>query len=619
MSLTPVVTLAANPTTVRAKSTKLDASVNGASADAAGGRIAYAHGRTVVVRELDRPEATFVYAEHAHPVTVARFSPSGYYMASGDASGVVRVWDLAGGEQLLKVEVAAVAGRINDLVWDGESKRILAVGEGRERFGHAFLVDAGSSAGEISGHSKPINAVAVKPQRPFRAATGGDDGSVLFYTGVPFKYARTLSTHTRFVQDVAYAPSGATFVSAGSDGRLFVYDGTTGDVQGECSADGAHAPAHQGTIFAVAYAPDSVHVVSCGADARVHVWDVAQRRRVATWQAPSDVDRAGAQQTGVAWMRADTVASVSLRGDLNVLRVAEATLSRVRVLVGATKAITALVRTGAALVASSYDGRAYRYADDGHASEEALPAAQPAPSLLCAGAAAGAVVVAALDGMVRELGDVAAAASSATGMPRSIAVATDRTFVATERGIDVFMQLGTAAVHHSAAKLGAADAEPTSVAAAPDGTAVAVGFQDARVRLYTCDRSGALTPTGALEHGRTAATALAFSPDASLLAAGEASGKILVYALADHSLKLAHWVAHTARINSVQWSPDGQEAVSASLDTHVYVWSLKRPMKNVSFKNAHAGGATSALWLGENGIASAGADGAVRKFALQRA
>ena len=67
----------------------------------------------------------------------------------------------------------------NDLEWDGESKRIIAVGDGKEkwvvicvalrgpkgltggmwnalfsRFGHAFMFDSGSSTGEILGHSK---------------------------------------------------------------------------------------------------------------------------------------------------------------------------------------------------------------------------------------------------------------------------------------------------------------------------------------------------------------------------------------------------------------------------------------------------------------------------------
>ena len=70
------------------------------------------------------------------------------------------------------------------------------------------------------------------------------------------------------------------------------------------------------------------------------------------------------------------------------------------------------------------------------------------------------------------------------------------------------------------------------------------------------------------------------------------------------------------RINTIQWSPDGTHAASSSLDTHVYVWSVERPMKNVSFKNAHAGGVTGAVWADAQTIATAGADGLVRKFAF---
>jgi hypothetical protein len=43
------------------------------------------------------------------------------------------VWDIAGTDQILKLETKPLAGRINDLAWDGESKRIVAVGDGRER------------------------------------------------------------------------------------------------------------------------------------------------------------------------------------------------------------------------------------------------------------------------------------------------------------------------------------------------------------------------------------------------------------------------------------------------------------------------------------------------------
>jgi hypothetical protein len=67
----------------------------------------------------------------------------------------VRVWDVAGSDQVLKYEAkGALGGKVNDIAWDSESKRIIVVGEGRESFGRAFMADSGSSCGEISGHSK---------------------------------------------------------------------------------------------------------------------------------------------------------------------------------------------------------------------------------------------------------------------------------------------------------------------------------------------------------------------------------------------------------------------------------------------------------------------------------
>ena len=78
-------------------------------------------------------------------------------------------------------------------------------------------------------------------------------------TGAPYKYNRvripliqwttvdfpcqTIDTHTNLVQDVRYSPSGDHFASGGSDMKLFVYDGKTGDTLGEFIENG-----HKGSI-----------------------------------------------------------------------------------------------------------------------------------------------------------------------------------------------------------------------------------------------------------------------------------------------------------------------------------------------------------------------------------
>jgi len=68
---------------------------------------------------------------------------------SVDVTGSVRVWDAVGADMNLKSETKVISGRINDIAWDGESQRIIAVGDGKERYGHAFTFDSGNTVGEV--------------------------------------------------------------------------------------------------------------------------------------------------------------------------------------------------------------------------------------------------------------------------------------------------------------------------------------------------------------------------------------------------------------------------------------------------------------------------------------
>ena len=92
--------------------------------------ITYCNGRSVIVRRLDRPLDVFVYGEHAYPVTVARFSPNGEWIASADVSGIVRIWG-RNGDRALKNEFRVLSGRIDDLQWSPDGLRIVASGEGK--------------------------------------------------------------------------------------------------------------------------------------------------------------------------------------------------------------------------------------------------------------------------------------------------------------------------------------------------------------------------------------------------------------------------------------------------------------------------------------------------------
>ena len=125
-----------------------------------GDRVVYCNSRSVFLLSLSGSSPNIAYSQHAKDTTVAKVSPTGYYVASADVSGTVRIWDIAGDEQILKNEVKALGGRINDLEWDGEGKRVVVAGDGRDRFAAAFTFDTGSSVGELVRATPSIYAPA---------------------------------------------------------------------------------------------------------------------------------------------------------------------------------------------------------------------------------------------------------------------------------------------------------------------------------------------------------------------------------------------------------------------------------------------------------------------------
>ena len=207
---------------------------------AAGRALGVTHRSTPGWRAQNPLEA-YTYSEHAAETTVAKYSPSGFYIASADVTGKVgsltimaaaaasradgkpaqvRIWDTTNAEHLLKYEYRPISGAIRDLAWTDDSKRLVVAGEGSEVFARAFLWDSGSSVGEIAGHSKRINSVDVRQQRPYRVVTASEDTDVGVYAGPPFKLQHLNHEHARFVNCVRYAPDGNFFLSAGADAKV---------------------------------------------------------------------------------------------------------------------------------------------------------------------------------------------------------------------------------------------------------------------------------------------------------------------------------------------------------------------------------------------------------------
>ena len=526
-------------------------------------------------------------------------------------AGTVRVWDCVG-EGATKGEYSIISGRINDLAWDGDSQRIIAVGDGKEKFGHCITADSGNTVGEISGHSSQINSVSIRQQRPLRAATGSDDTTLAFFHGVPFKFNTSLrGKHNRYIYGVAFSPDGNHLVSVGADKKIYLYDGKTGDEKGHIG-DGEHT----GSIFAVSWAKDSKRFVTSSADQTVKLWDAEAGKAVQSWRMGEEGKVSiPDHQVGVVWPagRSDgLVISLNLAGDLNYLT--EGSPKPQKVVQGHQKSITAITCSADSgseqtFFTGSSDGRictwntptgaAETVDGDGHKNYVSGLASS-----------SGRIYSVGWDDTLRSI-DVSAktfigSSTKTDGSPRGIATTPDSTIVATHKGISVLSQKDNSVIKQITTSY-----SPTVIAAG--NSHIAVGGDDTKQHMYDLD----LHPHKELQHP-SQVTAVAFSPSSNgYLAVGFASGKIIVYEPNNPIPVTERWSSHTARVTSIDWDEMGEMAVSGSLDTNIFVWSITKPGQRVSASATHKEGVNGVRWLGKDKIMSVGGDAAVKIWKVE--
>ena len=188
--------------------------------------IAYGNGRSVVLFNVRTKQAD-AFHEHTAATTVARFSPDGLLVASGDASGRVLVWSAHDTKQKSSLQLAALSSAVNDLQWAPDAKTLLVCGgDGRGRSAAAFSADKGALLGTLSGLARPGNSLDVSAGG--RVVTGDDAGAVnVFDACVPFKHRFTVPDMSggRAVNCVRFAPNSSTFSVAGKAALLYAGDG----------------------------------------------------------------------------------------------------------------------------------------------------------------------------------------------------------------------------------------------------------------------------------------------------------------------------------------------------------------------------------------------------------
>ncbi|GAA5964409.1 hypothetical protein JCM3765_006407 [Sporobolomyces pararoseus] len=612
-SITPRQVYLPAPSTIRGQSTKLYSTPDGKS-------IAYGAGRTAVIRSIDPTSSSSsrpLLFSHPSPITVVK-PLSSYYCASGDSSGNLKVWDTTGNYSI-KFESKPLQ-KINDISVDGEGKRLVVGGEGKSGWAASFNLDTGgSSVGEISGHSKQVNSVAIRPTRPFKAVTGSDDFSTCFLPGVPFKFESSSRRHTRFVQSLDYSPDGSLYCSAGSDGQVLLYDGLTGQEKGALIDETASGKvAHEKGVFAASFSRDSKFIATSSADKTCKLWDVEAKKVVMKWN--FEGDDLQKQQVGNTFV-GDYLVSLSFSGDLNVLDPKSSTPSPIRVIQGHQNPLTALAvsssngtfitgdSSGMIVSTDSKTGEMKPVEGSGHSG-------QIVDIVRIGGGGGDEFVSTAFDDTIKQLSTESFTGTSLpTGtQPRAIAVSNldSSIYLLTSNSLEILSSPKLEKLYSLPLNF-----TPLCIASSPQENLIAIGGDDSSLTIHKVSNPKLPVRLQAILL-RSSITSVAFSPSLDnngLVAVGLSTGSIPLYNTKGE-LVSTRW-SGAARIQALRWNKEGTHVAAAGLDESISIFSVKRPGTVISLPNVHKGGVKTLEWLGSNQLVSAGQDGIIRTFDVQ--
>ena len=533
-------------------------------------------------------------------MNVAKFSPTGYYIASGDDSGNLRVWSTENVDKTLKLEKRVLAKSVRDLAWTGDSQRLVTVGDGKQEYGAVFAYDMGTNTGEISGHSKEVLTCDSRPERPFRIATGGSDLSLNFYTGPPFKFSHSNKDHERFINCIRYAPDGSTFASAGSDKKIIIFEGKTGEKIGEMSQTNGHKL----SIYGLAYL-DAKKIVTCAGDKTVKLWDVDTKECISTVTIGNDTNDI---QVGISVIDGYPV-SLSLSGDLNIL---SKDCTRVeRKILGHNSRVNKVVvdkkSGGKYFYTCSTGGQLIKW-ENGVGSVAKVQGSGHGEATINTMAIVGDKLVSAAQNNEVCFTDLATftyigSPVTLSGSPNDVSVSADGSLIAisTHAGASLLNAEGKIL---SEIKI---DKDPQSISIKPDGSEIAVGCKDKKVRVYKIASQKIVDSPAEYAENTAKIQKVSYSPDGSMLASGDSNYDVVIYDTATWKAKYSNMTYHSSAVVDIDWSDDGKYMLTCSLDKNLIVWDLAGN-KRIKTEIAHNLGVSTCAFIDSETFISGGED-----------
>ena len=194
------------------------------------------------------------------------FSPDGSHLAVGGNGGMLRIWQVASGRQL--VAIAAHRSRINDVRFAPDGTTLATASS--DGTGAIWRLDGSRIA--ILSHRGIVSSIAFSADGS-RLVTASADRTAGVWDTRSGKSLATLSGHAATVSHALFSPDGRQVATVSDDGTAQLWDAATGRRL-------ARRLGHQAPINAVAFDPAGERMVTAGIEGLAIVWSTRPEERL---------------------------------------------------------------------------------------------------------------------------------------------------------------------------------------------------------------------------------------------------------------------------------------------------------------------------------------------------
>jgi WD40 repeat protein/transcriptional regulator with XRE-family HTH domain len=441
------------------------------------------------------------------------FSSDGKYFASGEESGIVRIWHVSSGR-----EIQVFIGhkdRVRSVAHSSNGKQ-LASGS-YDKTIKLWNSESGECLNTLEGHESFVWSVAYSSNGK-QLASGSYDRTIKLWNSESGECLNTLRGHESFVWSVAYSSDGKQLASGSYDKTIKLWNSESGECLNTLRG-------HESFVWSVAYSPDGKQLASGSYDRTIKLWNSESGECLNTLRG-----------------HADRVCSVAYSPD------------------------------GKQLASGSYDRTIKLWNSEsgeclntlrGHANRVCSVAYSPDGELLVSGSDDKTIKL-----WNSESGECLNTLRGYANKVCSVAYSSDRKLLVSGSD-DKTIKLWNSESEECLNTLSGHENGVCSVAYSPDGKLLASGSYDRTIKLWNSESGECLNTLSGHENG---VLSVAYSPDGKLLVSGSDDNTIKLWN-SESGECLNTLSGHENGVLSVAYSPNGKLLASGSYDRTIKLWN----------------------------------------------